>query len=156
MNSCLFSSEGIVVLVDFNWNTKECCTLINYNTAFASMEMNVSNVWGLRTTRCQEVMFLTQRSWTNLHTRPLDFLTSKVRVLQEVVLRARTCNLLLWALYLEGLLIQYWLILGRDFEGSIWILTGGALCILLTSVGDFAYKKSSSWFNRNKANLLWI
>lgn len=137
VNSFLFSSEGKVVLTHFNWNAKECSMLIDYNTEFASMEMNVSNVWGLRTTRCQEIMFLTQRCWTNLHMRPLDFLTSKIRVLQEVVSRARTFNLLLWTLYLEGLLIKYWWILGKDFEGSVWILIGCALWILPISFWRF-------------------
>ena len=50
------------------------------------------------------------------------------------------------------LLIGYWLILGRGFEGCVWILMWGVLWILPISVGGFAHKKSGSWFNRDKCS----
>lgn len=49
-----------------------------------------------------------------------------------------------------SLLIRYWLILGRGFEGSILILTGGALWILPISLENIAHKEGGSWSKRDK------
>ena len=49
----------------------------------------------------------------------------------------------------SALCIKYWLILERDFEGSIRNVMGAVLWILLISVGDFAFKDSGGWFNRD-------
>ena len=49
-----------------------------------------------------------------------------------------------------SLIISYWLIPGRTFEGCIWILMGVVLWILPILVGDFLHEENGSWFNREK------
>ena len=44
----------------------------------------------------------------------------------------------------------YWLFLERGSEGPIWILMGGMLWILPTSVRPFAHKEGDRWFSRDK------
>lgn len=49
-----------------------------------------------------------------------------------------------------SLLVGYWLILGRDIDGSICILMRDVLWILPVSAGDFAHKEEGSWFSKDK------
>ena len=49
------------------------------------------------------MLFLAQRSWTNLYPRPLDLLTIKIRVLQEIVPSARDNEALRLVIFYYGL-----------------------------------------------------
>lgn len=56
-----------------------------------SVEMDADIEWGLGTTGWQGItIFIAQRSWTNLHPRPLNFLTGQKGVLQGSFTRHKT------------------------------------------------------------------
>ena len=64
--------------------------------------------------------------------------------LEQRVIGSEPCNPLLWLDALKDSFIYRVLILKRGFEGSIRILTGGALWILQISLEDFSHKESGS------------
>lgn len=51
---------------------------------------------------------------------------------------------------------MYWLILGRGFEGSIWILMGEVLWILFVFMGDFVYRVGDIEFNSEDEFEVWF
>ena len=55
-----------------------------------------------------------------------------------------------------SLLTEYWIILERGFEGSIWVLKGGMLWILPISVKNFSHKEDGNWFDRDKWSPGWL
>ena len=110
--------------------------------------VDVSSMWGLGTTRCQGIttMFIAQMCWTNFYPLPLDFLSSKIKVLTETSTRDND-TLSLYNLFMDfmpwraSLPIRYWLIMGRSSEWSIWMLMGDVLWVVPMSVGDFPIRK---------------
>lgn len=51
---------------------------------------------------------------------------------------------------------MYWLILGRGFEGLIWILMGEVLWILFVFMGDFVYRVGDIEFNSEDEFEVWF
>lgn len=83
-----FPSKGKRILTNLiHWNTEECTAYIKVESLL-SVGMDANNtMWELRTMEWGRItmIFTAQRSLTNLHPPPLDFLTDKTGILQGLV-----------------------------------------------------------------------